>query len=58
MLSLIAAGGTGLDIGRILLELGIIDEIVNEPVGGAHTDPAAAEFVFARPDLQIVQFPV
>mgnify|MGYP003352169258 FL=1 len=24
MLSLIAAGGTGLDIGRILLELGII----------------------------------
>src|SRR6187401_1151359 len=25
-----------------LLELGIIDEIVNEPVGGAHTDPAQA----------------
>src|SRR5436190_24155281 len=25
-----------------LLELGIIDEIVNEPVGGAHTDPVQA----------------
>ena len=25
-----------------LLQLGIIDEIVNEPVGGAHTDPAQA----------------
>ena len=25
-----------------LLRLGIIDEIVNEPVGGAHTDPAQA----------------
>jgi acetyl-CoA carboxylase carboxyl transferase subunit alpha len=25
-----------------LLQLGIIDEIVNEPVGGAHTDPALA----------------
>jgi len=25
-----------------LLELGIIDEIINEPVGGAHTDPAQA----------------
>ena len=25
-----------------LLRLGIIDEIVPEPVGGAHTDPAAA----------------
>ena len=25
-----------------LLGLGIIDEIVNEPVGGAHTDPAQA----------------
>jgi acetyl-CoA carboxylase carboxyl transferase subunit alpha len=25
-----------------LLQLGIIDEIINEPVGGAHTDPAQA----------------
>jgi acetyl-CoA carboxylase carboxyl transferase subunit alpha len=25
-----------------LLGLGIIDEIINEPVGGAHTDPAQA----------------
>lgn len=25
-----------------LLDLGVIDEIVKEPVGGAHTDPAAA----------------
>jgi acetyl-CoA carboxylase carboxyl transferase subunit alpha len=25
-----------------LLQLGVIDEIVNEPVGGAHTDPAQA----------------
>ena len=25
-----------------LLALGIIDEIINEPVGGAHTDPAQA----------------
>jgi acetyl-CoA carboxylase carboxyl transferase subunit alpha len=25
-----------------LMQLGIIDEIVNEPVGGAHTDPAQA----------------
>ena len=25
-----------------LLRLGVIDEIVNEPVGGAHTDPAQA----------------
>jgi acetyl-CoA carboxylase carboxyl transferase subunit alpha len=25
-----------------LLQLGIIDEIVHEPVGGAHTDPAQA----------------
>ena len=25
-----------------LLQLGIIDEIVSEPVGGAHTDPAQA----------------
>jgi acetyl-CoA carboxylase carboxyl transferase subunit alpha len=25
-----------------LLELGVIDEIIQEPVGGAHTDPAAA----------------
>jgi acetyl-CoA carboxylase carboxyl transferase subunit alpha len=25
-----------------LLELGIIDEIINEPVGGAHTDPTQA----------------
>jgi acetyl-CoA carboxylase carboxyl transferase subunit alpha len=25
-----------------LLKLGVIDEIVNEPVGGAHTDPAQA----------------
>jgi acetyl-CoA carboxylase alpha subunit len=25
-----------------LLELGVVDEIVEEPVGGAHTDPDAA----------------
>jgi acetyl-CoA carboxylase carboxyl transferase subunit alpha len=25
-----------------LLRFGIIDEIINEPVGGAHTDPAQA----------------
>ncbi len=35
-----------------LLGLGIIDEIVNEPVGGAHTDPAQAtallDLVLAR----------
>ena len=25
-----------------MLKAGIIDEIVSEPIGGAHTDPAAA----------------
>ena len=31
-----------------LLKAGIIDEIVREPVGGAHTDPAAAAILGGR----------
>ena len=31
-----------------LLALGVIDEIVKEPIGGAHTDPAAADAAARR----------
>src|SRR5207237_9384797 len=31
-----------------LLKAGIIDEIVPEPIGGAHTDPAAAALLLDR----------
>jgi acetyl-CoA carboxylase carboxyl transferase subunit alpha len=34
-----------------LLALGVIDEIVKEPTGGAHTDPAAAA-AFLSPSLR------
>ena len=36
-----AADSLGLTARR-LFELGLVDEIVQEPAGGAHTDPAAA----------------
>ena len=40
-----AAESLGLTARR-LFELGLVDEIVKEPAGGAHTDPAgAAEFL-------------
>ncbi|WP_331770598.1 acetyl-CoA carboxylase, carboxyltransferase subunit beta (plasmid) [Embleya sp. NBC_00888] len=48
-----AARALGLDA-RSLLELGVVDRVVPEPEGGAHTDPAAASLALRDEVLETV----
>ncbi|MGW1993966.1 acetyl-CoA carboxylase, carboxyltransferase subunit beta [Embleya sp. NPDC001921] len=48
-----AARALGLDA-RSLLELGVVDRVVPEPEGGAHTDPAAASLALRDAVLETV----